>query len=156
MASFFFVFVLITKLKSIDFLLSVLKRKLIDDPLLPKQVKLSFFNNAILEQITKLYGRHDITIPLNVPSTLSTSTNESSAIKSVSELAHSFLLELCCFPGKGICQQSEGLGGASGSTSKVKNRVVLKWLLYLKPSEHPLEMKALLTCLENCVDLIPV
>ncbi|KAJ3233921.1 nucleolar pre-ribosomal-associated protein 1 [Chytriomyces hyalinus] len=161
---------------TLEFVFSVLKKKVVDDTGLSRSVKQQFFNNYIVELITKLYGRSDPTVPGNTP--VSKSTNSIDAIdesldtneptpRTVADLAHEFLIHLCTRPGFGICVQEPGwlqikklvvgdAGGAAtgGRLRKQKNSHLIKWAAFLRPTEIDLEMTALLELLKNCPELV--
>ncbi|KAJ3175652.1 hypothetical protein HK101_010603 [Irineochytrium annulatum] len=150
----------------IEFILSVLRKKVVDDSELTKTSKMTFFNNYVLEQITKLYGRSDVSIPSNV---------NTDGSKTVADLAHDFLLHLCTIPGTGVCHADTGWfrrsiitnfdldtadstpAESSGSGKKqprLKNTVLLRWATFLKPTEMPLELTILLQLLRSCPELV--
>ncbi|ORY53237.1 hypothetical protein BCR33DRAFT_845432 [Rhizoclosmatium globosum] len=148
---------------TIDFVLSVLKRKVIDDESLSRNVKLAFFNNYVLELITKLCSRDD---PSDTNS-VSEPDAEGGAQKTVAELAQDFLTHLCTRPGFGICipepgwlqiKKIVGGGGEGGPVTtrylKHRNNHLLKWITYLRPVEVPMEMNLLLEVLRNCPELV--
>ncbi|KAJ3296327.1 nucleolar pre-ribosomal-associated protein 1 [Rhizoclosmatium sp. JEL0117] len=148
---------------TIDFVLSVLKRKVIDDESLSRTVKLAFFNNYVLELITKLCSRDD---PSDTNS-VSEPDAEGGAQKTVAELAQDFLTHLCTRAGFGICipepgwlqiKKIVGGGGEGGPVTtrylKHRNNHLLKWITYLRPVEVPMEMNLLLEVLRNCPELV--
>ncbi|KAJ3083057.1 nucleolar pre-ribosomal-associated protein 1 [Rhizoclosmatium hyalinum] len=124
---------------TIDFVLSVLKRKVIDDESLSRTMKLAFFNNYVLELITKLCSRDD---PSDTNS-VSEPDAEGGAQKTVAELAQDFLTHLCTRPGFGICipepgwlqiKKIVGGGGEGGPVTtrylKHRNNHLLKWITF--------------------------
>ncbi|KAJ3069977.1 hypothetical protein HDU98_006970 [Podochytrium sp. JEL0797] len=153
---------------TVDFIFTVLKKKLIDDPQLNRQTKQSFFNNYVLELITKLCSRTDTDDPNNC----SEPDPADGTVKTVADLTHDFLIHLCTRPGHGICVQEPGwlqvkksfaTGGDVAETGvatttvkflKQRNGHLLKWSSFLKPTEYPLEMAVLLELLKNCPELV--
>ncbi|KAJ3412602.1 nucleolar pre-ribosomal-associated protein 1 [Chytridiales sp. JEL 0842] len=139
--------------ETVEFLFSVLRRKVVDDQTLSRTSKATFFNNYVLEQITKLYSRSDTEIPTNIgPDGTST----------VADVVHTFLMHLCTKPGSGICY--EDLGWFHGivksedqsnqKTGRFRNTVLLRWAGFLRPTEIELEKVALLELLRNCPELV--
>ncbi|TPX77778.1 hypothetical protein CcCBS67573_g00932 [Chytriomyces confervae] len=161
---------------TLEFVLSVLKKKVVDDTGLSRSVKQQFFNNYVVELITKLYGRSDPTVPGNTPASYSANSIDSmvessddsneTAPRTVADLAHDFLIHLCTRPGFGICVQEPGWlqikklvvgdagGAAMGRLRKQKNSHLIKWAAFLRPTEIDLEMTALLELLKNCPELV--
>ncbi|KAI8617126.1 ribosome 60S biogenesis N-terminal-domain-containing protein [Chytriomyces sp. MP71] len=152
---------------TIEFVLSVLKKKVVDDASLPRNFKQSFFNNFVLELLTKLYGRNDAGVAGNTALPLLEGSTETP--RTVADLAHEFLLHLCTRPGFGICAQEPGwlqvrkivaasgeagMTVSTGRSHKQRNGHLLKWAVFLRPTEMELEMVALLELLKNCQELV--
>jgi hypothetical protein len=151
--------------ETVQFVLSVLQRKIIQDPNLPRASKSTFFNNYVLEQLTKLYGRIDADVSSNV------GVGPEGQVQTVGELVHEFLLGLCTVPGAGICFEDAGWfygatqqqqrttkgqqkDGKEGKQGRLKNTVLLRWAGFLRPIEIDLEREALLELFRNCPELV--
>ncbi|KAJ3356740.1 nucleolar pre-ribosomal-associated protein 1 [Entophlyctis luteolus] len=142
----------------LEHVFTVLKTTVIDDISISRNAKMAFFSSYVLESITKLCSRNDKTNPINIC--------ELNSEKSVADLALDFLTYLCTRPGFGICLQDHGwlrvrkIYGSAEDTqaqakhSRVRNGHLLKWALFLKPTENRIELEALLELLGNCPELV--
>ncbi|KAJ3013258.1 UNVERIFIED_CONTAM: nucleolar pre-ribosomal-associated protein 1 [Siphonaria sp. JEL0065] len=158
----FEIFVLIAASQTIDFIFSVVKKKVIDDTSLARSIKQAFFNNYVLEQITKLLTRDDASVEGNA-----SEPDEEGNLKTVADITQDFLIHLCTRPGHGICIPEPGwlqvkkiVGGIEGTGPvtarylKHRNAHLLKWISYLRPTEVESEMSILLEVLKNCPELV--
>ncbi|KAJ3158556.1 hypothetical protein HDU86_002781 [Geranomyces michiganensis] len=124
--------------ETVDRVLSAFKDHVVDDPNLARTVKITFFNQYILEQAGYMKSRvfHACEADL-----LYKRTEPFEDGQSIADLAHTFLVYTCTNPGVGICFQDAGWYPAkaksTGKTIKVYNTVLLKLLLSLKPVEDP-------------------
>ena len=83
-----------------DFVLSTLKRGVVDDRLLSRTSKMTFFNSNVLDHILGLYAV-----------TSSTNTKHSHPMdpsRTIASLAHEFLIYISTEPGVGICYTDFG------------------------------------------------
>ncbi|KAI9013201.1 ribosome 60S biogenesis N-terminal-domain-containing protein [Gaertneriomyces semiglobifer] len=134
-------------LETVEYVLRVMQRSVIDDPVLPRTAKVAFFNNYILEHITKLYAK----------STVAESSEEPLTGNSIADVAHSFLLYICTTPGTGICFQDAGwYPPKSSGPKKVKvyNTLLLRLILTLKPTDDVRQEELLLSTLRSCPELV--
>ena len=136
----------------VEFVFSVITKKVIDDEILSRSVKATFFNNYVLELITKLYGRNDTSNLANL---------SPDGSQTVSDLVHAFLLHLCTKPGTGICfqdscwfQNKSRRGDSEKPSNKLRNTVLLRWSGFLRPTENSLELDILLILFKNCPELL--
>ncbi|TPX63386.1 hypothetical protein SpCBS45565_g06637 [Spizellomyces sp. 'palustris'] len=129
--------------ETVGYVLSTLRRTVIDDTNLARTLKVAFFNNYILDQLVKLYARKEV------------DPDNSLAI---ADLGHEFLLYICTTPGVGVCFQDAGWypakSSGEGKAITVYNKVLLRLLLSLKPTEDPRQEALVLTGLQNCPELV--
>ncbi|KAJ3294460.1 hypothetical protein HK104_003568 [Borealophlyctis nickersoniae] len=130
--------------ETVEFVLSTLRRAVIDDVHLGRSVKVAFFNNYVLEQLARLYFRNDV--------------SSDGGDVSISDLAHEFMLHLCTNPGVGVCFQDAGWYPAQSSGGKkhikVYNAVLLRFLGVLHPTENLNQEKLVLAILKSCPELV--
>ncbi|KAJ3101917.1 nucleolar pre-ribosomal-associated protein 1 [Phlyctochytrium planicorne] len=142
-------------LQTVYLILSMLRRKVLDDLSIPKNVKVTFFNGFVLEQITKLYSRPEAV------------EFQGSNEISIAKVAHEFLRELCTKPGVGICFKDRGWlmekskqilndGEEPASRQRQKNGHLLRWARFLRPNENDMEMEILLEFLQNFPSMVPL
>ncbi|KAJ3019834.1 hypothetical protein HKX48_001709 [Thoreauomyces humboldtii] len=131
--------------EEVDYILSTLKRTVVDDASLKRTTKIAFFNNYVLEQISRLYA-------------VSTEPSSGDSIHTVADLAHSFILSTTTAPGKGTCFQDAGWypakAASGGKHIRVYNKVLLQLLTTLKPVEDTRQASLLLAALLNCPELV--
>ncbi|KAG0230650.1 hypothetical protein BGW41_002440 [Actinomortierella wolfii] len=132
-------------------LLNVMLDHVILDGDLPRAVKITFFNNKILENIARLYARTDL---------------ESSNESSVAQAAHDFLMAICTKPGVGVCFQDASwyppstLGSqaatdkTTGKPIKIFNKTLSRFLLFLRPTEQLLQQQLVIAILTACPELV--
>ncbi|KAJ3057559.1 hypothetical protein HK097_000025 [Rhizophlyctis rosea] len=137
-------------MKTVDMILSALQRNVIDDPHLSRAVKVSFFNNYILEQLLRLYLRSD-------PARTGAASVDGET--TVADSVHDFLLHLCTVPGVGLCYQDAGWypPAALGEKKSVKlyNGNLLRLLKSLRPTEDQRQEALVLAILKSCPELVP-
>ncbi|KND03819.1 uncharacterized protein SPPG_01275 [Spizellomyces punctatus DAOM BR117] len=129
--------------ETVDYVLSTLRRTVIDDTNLARTLKVAFFNNYILDQLVKLYARKEV--------------DPDNAL-AIADVGHEFLLYICTTPGVGVCFQDAGWYPAKstgeGKAITVYNKVLLRLLLSLKPTEDPRQEALVLMGLRNCPELV--
>ncbi|TPX36788.1 hypothetical protein SeMB42_g07051 [Synchytrium endobioticum] len=143
----------------VDHVLTVFRRDLFDSKDIPRSVKTAFFNNHILEQLSKLYTRKEI-----IPDQTST----------IAHLAHQFFRHICTNPGTGICSPTNGWypariedlvtvihSTAFGSAPKnpigtIQNKTLSRFLTCLKPAQDPLQAQLVLDIFQACPELVSV
>ncbi|KAI8826758.1 ribosome 60S biogenesis N-terminal-domain-containing protein [Fimicolochytrium jonesii] len=120
-----------------------LRRTVVDDATVPRTVKIAFFNNYVLEQLSRLYGRTDV---------------DESSSTCIADVGHAFLLHLCSNPGVGVCFQDAGWYPAKSNTGaksiRVYNKVLLKFLVALRPTEDVRQQDLVLAVLKSCPELV--
>ncbi|KAI9205645.1 ribosome 60S biogenesis N-terminal-domain-containing protein [Polychytrium aggregatum] len=143
----------------VEYILSVHKKHVVDDANLNRTVKIAFYNNYILEQITKLYTRTDPTIEGVQKLAGGCESNESLPV--VADLAHLFLMHICTKPGVGICFQDHGYFPARSSSGNVSkkgvrlyNKTLYKYLSILRPTEDTRQQELVLSILGACPELV--
>ncbi|KAI8916775.1 ribosome 60S biogenesis N-terminal-domain-containing protein [Powellomyces hirtus] len=133
--------------QTVDYVLSTFRRYVVDDANMKRTAKIAFFNNYILEQLTRLYTKTDV---LETP-------HAADRGLSIADLVHAFLIHTCTNPGIGICFQDAGWYPAKAKTGaktiRVYNTVLLKLLLSLKPIDDERQLKLLLEGLSKCPEL---
>ncbi|KAI8924368.1 ribosome 60S biogenesis N-terminal-domain-containing protein [Entophlyctis helioformis] len=158
--------------ETINLVLSTLQRGIVDDHLVSRTSKISFFNNRLLDQLLALYSLSDASNPKLVSPTDKTTT--------VAMITHNFFLHICTKPGVGICfadfgwypavlndgaQQAldataaaaDSLGSlsAGGGSARVYNKSLLKLLSSLKISGTDMYQRELfLSILDACPELV--
>ena len=144
---------LIDVYETVDYFLTVLKH-VIDDQSISRSIKISFFNNYVLDQIAKLYSRN------NQLDTIATPLNCNLELKpTVALLAHKFLIHLTTIPGQGVCFQDAGyylpIKNQTNSSEKVRvyNSILSRFIINLNPLKD-LESELLLSILESCPELV--
>ncbi|KAJ3116620.1 hypothetical protein HDU96_009175 [Phlyctochytrium bullatum] len=132
---------------TLSLIFSVFREKVLNDPLIPKSTKISFFNSYALEQITRLLSRVDPAVPVV----------GSDATASAKDLAQAFLKELCLVPGQGICHREMGwvVVGSDGEKKAGRNMHLVRWVRALRVQEEEVEMMLLVEVLKTYPSLIP-
>ncbi|KAJ3092571.1 hypothetical protein HK102_005609 [Quaeritorhiza haematococci] len=147
-------------------ILNVIRSNVINDNALNRTAKVAFFhNNSILDQLVKLYSRTD------GPSF----TSASSSTTTTARLLHDFLIHICTVPGVALCFRDNGwypfrvaastgvltaanvsadTGKEGTKGGKVYNKVLLRFISSLRPTEDPLQQELVLEVLKSCPELI--
>ncbi|KAI8800800.1 ribosome 60S biogenesis N-terminal-domain-containing protein [Cladochytrium replicatum] len=139
--------------ETIETTLNSLRRNVIDDQTLARSVKVSFFTNFVLEHIARLYSRSNPAVDVSV-----FALKSETGVKTVAEVAHRFLIHLCTIPGLGLCFKDKAWypPSNSGGAKNVKlyNKVLLRFLGVLKPSEDAKQLELVLRILRNVPELV--
>ena len=152
-----------------DFVLSTLKRGVVDDRLLSRTSKMTFFNSNVLDHILGLYAV-----------TSSTNTKHSHPMdpsRTIASLAHEFLIYISTEPGVGICYTDFGwypailkddlsknvsafdINGAllqqrDTNSTKVFNKVLSRVIAELKFSDSFQQRELFILILKACPELV--
>ncbi|CAG8441879.1 9449_t:CDS:10 [Acaulospora morrowiae] len=140
----------------VDEVLTKIYDYVISDDKINRVTKISFFSHTVLNQILQLYSRCNSEPP------------ESKNV--VANVAHRFLLSICCNPGTGICFHDSGWYPANVSSTsshnaekstnyrkdRVHNVILSSFIKILNPAEDLRQRELLLKILEACPELIQV
>ncbi|KAJ3040726.1 nucleolar pre-ribosomal-associated protein 1 [Rhizophlyctis rosea] len=135
--------------ETVDFILSTLRSRIIDDQYLGRSVKVSFFNNYVLEQLLRLYVRSDAS---------RTGAASADGSSTVADKIHEFMLHLCTQPGIGLCFHDLGWYPPSATgdkkSNKIYNTTLLRLLGMLRPTEDARQEALTLGILTSCPELV--
>ncbi|KAJ3124397.1 hypothetical protein HK098_001168 [Nowakowskiella sp. JEL0407] len=134
-------------------ILSSLTRHVIDDNDLNKSVKVTFFNNNVLDQIAKLYQRNNPKVDI------SSLPKPESHIRTIAEVVHKFFLNLTASSDAALSFVDSGWFPPSktpneGKGPKVYNKILQRFITStLKPMEDEKQQDLLMAILENNPEL---
>lgn len=142
---------------TIQFVINTIYERILCDSKLPKSSKTSLFGTTTLENIVKVYSRTD-SEPLHERRDASTIVP--------ADIAHHFLLLICCKPEFGVCFQDAGWYNPSAAASsitsgdtkhvKIFNKILSSFIALLQPTEDTRQMELLLRILRACPELVVV
>ncbi|KAF9438011.1 hypothetical protein BGZ76_010215 [Entomortierella beljakovae] len=132
--------------------LTTIINHIILDNNLPRTAKISFFSTSFLINQLKLYTRSE-----EVPNVDQT----------IAQLFHNYMVTLCTTPGVGICFQDaawyppstiksvDTLEKSAGEGTKhIFNKTLSQLLTHLRPTEHILQQKLVVSILTACPELV--
>ncbi|KAI9288533.1 ribosome 60S biogenesis N-terminal-domain-containing protein [Umbelopsis sp. AD052] len=134
-----------------EMILSVMYEHFIMDQDVARTVKVSLFNNYVLDQLAKVYARQD-------PDASSPTEADIPA-----NLVHHFLISICCTPGVGVCFHDAGWyppsildGGkkSGGDDIKIRNKMLGHFIKGLRVSEDLRQQELLVKVLKACPELV--
>ncbi|KAJ1327196.1 hypothetical protein BSLG_010538 [Batrachochytrium salamandrivorans] len=160
---------------TVQFILSTIQKNVVDDPYLPRTVKIGFFPRYVLEQLLPLYSLRDKSSPTVVSPVDPTRT--------IADLVHEFFMYIGTTPGVGICFSDFGwypaiikghsyssISGADsfdddGSTAvalstpqtaktRVHNKLLLRLLSVLRLSGNMQQRELFISILKACPELV--
>jgi nucleolar pre-ribosomal-associated protein 1 len=134
-------------------LLDCMAKKVLAEKEIPKTTKTNVFNEWALGHILALYSRQEKVIVVG---------NGTEIEKTVSDLAHEFLLYACTTHGNGVCFPDNGWyppgysegGGRRGSAPKVYNRVLSSFLSNTRPHADTQQLDLTLQIFKSCPELV--
>ncbi|CUS10634.1 unnamed protein product [Tuber aestivum] len=140
---------------AISEVVGALSKYIIEDKEIPRVTKTKVFNEWVLGHIAGLYCRRERV-------TISKAGREEE--KSIAEIAHEFLLNVCTTPGNGICFPSSGWyppGLIEGEEKrrgsgppKVHNRTLSSFISSIRPYSDTLQQDLLLAIFKACPELV--
>ncbi|XP_077396813.1 nucleolar pre-ribosomal-associated protein 1 [Festucalex cinctus] len=113
------------RMSIVNLILSTLKTRVVLNKAISKTQKVRFFTAAVLTNIASLYKWNGI---VDAATEANEDDSEDAGISGVREMAHSFLLELCCSRKYGISFHD----GSFGTAGRAGNIVLLQFLVGLK------------------------
>ncbi|TPX31859.1 hypothetical protein SmJEL517_g04918 [Synchytrium microbalum] len=131
--------------ETISYVLTVLRRDLVDASDVPKYMNMGFFNNFVLEQLSRLYTRKEAVADQTA---------------TISDLVNTFLQHLCTQPGIGICHETNGWypvqaePGSTKNSGGIQNKTLSRFLNMLKPAEDAQQAQLLLDIMQACPELV--
>ncbi|KAG7471205.1 hypothetical protein MATL_G00121940 [Megalops atlanticus] len=139
------------RLSVVNLILSTLQTKVVQNKAISKTQKVRFFSPAVLAQIAALYKWNGIVDASLDDSKMAENTEEAGKIV-VRELAHNFLLDLCCSRKHGISFYDPSFGTAG----RAGNIVLLQFLVGLKQAtEDELVAELVVAILNVSPDVLP-
>ncbi|XP_066555925.1 nucleolar pre-ribosomal-associated protein 1 [Amia ocellicauda] len=137
------------RMSSINLLLSTLQTKVVQNKAITKTQKVRFFSPAILAHITSLYKWNGI-VDASSEETQTGAPGEAAKMV-MRELAHSFLMDLCCSRKYGINFYDPSFG----TVGKPGNIVLLQFCVGLKQAtEDELLADLVVNIMQVCPDLL--
>ncbi|KAM9801478.1 nucleolar pre-ribosomal-associated protein 1 [Neosynchiropus ocellatus] len=135
------------RMTSVNLILSTLKSRVVLNKAVTKTQKVRFFTPAVLANIASLYKWNGIVDAV----TDDNNDSETAGVSVVRELAHTFLLDLCCSRKHGLSFYDASLGTAG----RPGNIVLLQFLVGLKQAtEDDLVAELVVKTLKSCPDLL--
>ncbi|XP_035477550.2 nucleolar pre-ribosomal-associated protein 1 isoform X1 [Scophthalmus maximus] len=138
------------RMSLVNLILSTLKTRVLLNKALSKTQKVRFFTPAVLANIASLYKWNGI-VDATTDDNRMVENSEQAGISVVRELAHSFLLDLCCSRKHGIIFHDASFGTAG----RAGNIVLLQFLVGLKQAtEDELVAELVVNILKACPDIL--
>ncbi|KAJ8391476.1 hypothetical protein AAFF_G00089500 [Aldrovandia affinis] len=139
------------RISIVNLILSTLQTKVVQNKAISKTQKVRFFGPAVLAQITSLYRWSGI-VDASPDDCQMTENPEEAGKMVVRELAHKFLIDLCCSRRHGISFYDPSFGTAG----RAGNIVLLQFLVGLKQAtEDELLAELVVSILKGSPDVLP-